>query len=99
MTFSASVNGESFGSPLSAVQVKELGRFKKQAALYCLSYPDGHRVWRITKPIGTDHNEIPTSLWPEFSSEKEARVVFGKITGWEFTTTNKDTDVGTSLLQ
>jgi hypothetical protein len=64
-----------------SVQVKELGRHRKEAALYLLTFPDGHQVWRIAKPIH-HHNQIPTTLWPEFTSETNARHSFARLVGW-----------------
>ena len=64
-----------------SVQVKELARHRSDAALYRLTYSSGLQAWRITKPI-RHYSEIPTTLWPEFTNEMEARRSFARLVGW-----------------
>jgi hypothetical protein len=74
--------GEFAPPPVSdSIQVKELGRHRNEAALYLLTFPDGHQLWRIARPIH-HHNEIPTTLWPEFTSETNACQNFARLVGW-----------------
>jgi hypothetical protein len=61
-----------------AIEVRELSRVQKHAALYVLAYPDGHQTWRIARPV-RDRDEIPTSLLPEFTNENDARRTFTKL--------------------
>ena len=70
-----------------AIQVKELGRHRKEVALYLLTLPDGAQIWRITKPI-SHYSEIPTSLMPGFTNEADARHRFARLVGW-ITTNNQ----------
>ena len=74
-----------------SVQVKELGRHRKEAALYHLIFSDGHEVWRITKPI-SEPSEIPSSLWPEFTNELNARQSFGRLVGWVLITNKQPSE-------